>query len=137
MFPVKDSKLCYSILMANGMTTDVYHRDNCVAPDIAFIVWTTNTKSARARARVTLRRDGRMIDLRLPSGSSGAHARFPPLSPPSSLPSNLVAGSSQGVTREGSNSYVTSLCNVPVRVRNAQPRCRTWQWSRHTEPYRC
>ena len=34
--------------MANGMTTDVYHRDNCIAPDIAFIVWTTNTKSARA-----------------------------------------------------------------------------------------
>ena len=26
--------------MAIGMTTDVYHRDNCIAPDIAFIVWT-------------------------------------------------------------------------------------------------
>ena len=45
--------------MANGMTTDVYHRDNCIAPDIAFIVWTTNTKSARARARVAL---GGMLD---------------------------------------------------------------------------
>ena len=29
--------LKYSILMANGMTTDVYHRDNCIAPDIAFM----------------------------------------------------------------------------------------------------
>ena len=69
----------YSILMANGMTTDVYqHRDNCIAPDIALIVWTTNTKSARARARVALGRDGRMIDLRLPSGSP---ASLPSLSP--------------------------------------------------------
>ena len=46
------------ILMANGMTMDVYHRDNCIALDIAFIVWTTDTKSARARARVALGRDG-------------------------------------------------------------------------------
>jgi hypothetical protein len=26
------------------MTTDVYPRENCIAPAIAFIVWTTNTK---------------------------------------------------------------------------------------------
>ena len=30
--------------MAKGMTTDVYPRDNCIAPDIAVIEWTTNTK---------------------------------------------------------------------------------------------
>ena len=30
--------------MAKGMTTDVYPRDNCIAPDIAFIVWTTFKK---------------------------------------------------------------------------------------------
>ena len=41
--------LAYSVLMAKGMTTDVYPRDNCIAPDIVFIVWTTNTKSACAR----------------------------------------------------------------------------------------
>ena len=27
-----------------GMTTDVYPRENCIAPAIVFIVWTTNTK---------------------------------------------------------------------------------------------
>ena len=32
--------------MANGMTTDVYHRDNCIAPDIAFIVWTRRIHGA-------------------------------------------------------------------------------------------
>ena len=25
-----------------GMTTDVYPRENCIAPAIVFIVWTTN-----------------------------------------------------------------------------------------------
>ena len=25
-----------------GMTTDVYPQDNCIAPDIAVIEWTTN-----------------------------------------------------------------------------------------------
>ena len=34
------------ILMADGMTkkpyrADVYHRENCIAPDIVLIVWTT------------------------------------------------------------------------------------------------
>ena len=38
--------------MAKGMTTDVYPRENCIAPDIAFIVGTTNTKSACARVGV-------------------------------------------------------------------------------------
>ena len=27
-----------------GMTTDVYPRENCIAPAIVFIVWTTDTK---------------------------------------------------------------------------------------------
>jgi hypothetical protein len=27
-----------------GMTTDVFPRENCIAPAIALIVWTTNTK---------------------------------------------------------------------------------------------
>jgi hypothetical protein len=27
-----------------GMTTDVYPRENCIAPAIVFIVWTMNTK---------------------------------------------------------------------------------------------
>ena len=27
-----------------GMTTDVYLRENCIAPAIVLIVWTTNTK---------------------------------------------------------------------------------------------
>jgi len=27
-----------------GMTTDVYPRENCIAPAIVLIVWTTNTK---------------------------------------------------------------------------------------------
>ena len=31
-------------------TTDVHPRENCIAPDIAFIVWTTDPKSARAPA---------------------------------------------------------------------------------------
>ena len=56
-----------SVNLAKGMTTDVYPRDNCIAPDIAFIVWTTNTKSACARVGVASGRDGRMIDLRMPS----------------------------------------------------------------------
>ena len=58
------------VLMTNGMTTDVYHRNNCIAPDIAFIYYgpRTQRESARARARVALGRDGRMIDLHLPSG---------------------------------------------------------------------
>ena len=47
--------------MAKGMTTDVYPRDNCIAPDIAFIVWTTNTTSACARVGVASGGDGRMI----------------------------------------------------------------------------
>ena len=29
-----------------GMATDVYPRENCIAPAIALIVWTTNTKVA-------------------------------------------------------------------------------------------
>ena len=87
--------------MANGMTTppkqDVYHRDNCIAPDIAFIIWTTNTKSARARARVALGRvrgsralgrDGRMIDLRPPSGPPPPRRLLPsPVSSP--LPASV------------------------------------------------
>ena len=28
-----------------GMTTDVYPRENCIAPDIVLIVWTTDTKN--------------------------------------------------------------------------------------------
>ena len=56
----------YSVLMAKGITTDVYPRDNCIAPDIALIhvhvhvhvVWTTNTKSACARVGVASGRDG-------------------------------------------------------------------------------
>eukprot|EP00964_Phaeocystis_antarctica_P097143 scaffold63313_cov69-Phaeocystis_antarctica.AAC.4 len=31
----------YSVSMATGTTTDVRPRENCIAPDIAFIVWTT------------------------------------------------------------------------------------------------
>jgi len=45
-----------------GMTTDVYPRENCIAPAIVFIVWTTNTNKeidARARAEVAMGRDGR------------------------------------------------------------------------------
>ena len=44
-----------------GMTTDVYPRENCIAPAIVLIVWTTNTKKidARARAEVAMGRDGR------------------------------------------------------------------------------
>ena len=30
----------YSVSMATGTTTDVRPRENCIAPDIAFIVWT-------------------------------------------------------------------------------------------------
>ena len=30
-----------------GMTTDVYPRENCIAPAIVFIVWTTDTKNGR------------------------------------------------------------------------------------------
>jgi hypothetical protein len=33
-----------------GMTTDVYPRENCIAPAIVLIVWTTNTKNRCARA---------------------------------------------------------------------------------------
>ena len=38
--------LALLILMADGMTkkpyrADVYHRENCIAPDIVLIVWTT------------------------------------------------------------------------------------------------
>ena len=40
------------------MTTDVYPRENCIAPDIAFIVGTTNTKSACARVGVASVSDG-------------------------------------------------------------------------------
>ena len=29
-----------------GMTTDVYPRENCIAPAIILIVWTTNTKNS-------------------------------------------------------------------------------------------
>jgi hypothetical protein len=32
-----------------GMTTDVYPRENCIAPAIALILWTTNTKNRCAR----------------------------------------------------------------------------------------
>ena len=32
-----------------GMTTDVYPRENCIAPAIVLIVWTTNTKNRCAR----------------------------------------------------------------------------------------
>ena len=73
------------------------NRDNCIAPDIAFIVWTTNTKSARARARVALGRvrgsralgrDGRMIDLRPPSGPPPPRRLLPsPVSSP--LPASV------------------------------------------------
>jgi len=34
---------------AKGMTTDVYPRENCIAPAIVLIVWTTNTKNGCAR----------------------------------------------------------------------------------------
>ena len=30
-----------------GMTTDVYPRENCIAPAMVFIVWTTDTKNGR------------------------------------------------------------------------------------------
>ena len=34
-----------------GMTTDVYPRENCIAPAIVFnIVWTTDTKNGRGLA---------------------------------------------------------------------------------------
>ena len=32
-----------------GMTTDVYPRENCIAPAIVLIGWTTNTKNRCAR----------------------------------------------------------------------------------------
>jgi hypothetical protein len=32
-----------------GMTTDVYPRENCIAPAIVLIVWTTDTKNRCAR----------------------------------------------------------------------------------------
>ena len=32
-----------------GMTTDVYPRENCIAPAIVLIVWTTNTRNRCAR----------------------------------------------------------------------------------------
>ena len=33
-----------------GMTTDVYPRENCIAPAMVFIVWTTDTTNARRLA---------------------------------------------------------------------------------------
>jgi hypothetical protein len=33
-----------------GMTTDVYPRENCIAPAIVLIVWTTYTKNGRGLA---------------------------------------------------------------------------------------
>ena len=33
-----------------GMTTDVYPRENCIAPAMVFIVWTTDTTNGRGLA---------------------------------------------------------------------------------------
>ena len=73
-----------------GMTTDVYPRENCIAPAMVFIVWTTDTTNGRGLApdtaspysgyppseergvahrgdagEVGVGRDGRVIDLRV------------------------------------------------------------------------
>ena len=37
-------KLPLTVKTLTGMTTNVYPRENCIAPAIVFIVWTTNTK---------------------------------------------------------------------------------------------
>jgi hypothetical protein len=34
----------------SGMTTDVYPRENCIAPAMVFIVWTTDTTNGRGLA---------------------------------------------------------------------------------------
>ena len=39
----------------SGMTTDVYPRENCIAPAILLIVWTTDTKNGCGLAPDTLR----------------------------------------------------------------------------------
>jgi hypothetical protein len=79
-----------------GMPTDVYPRDNCIAPAIVLIVWTTDTKNGRGLAPdcvpiVAIRPQkreashtggtqerwvwvgtrSRVIDLRLPTGREG------------------------------------------------------------------
>ena len=81
-----------------GMTTDVYPRENCIAPAIVFIVWTTDTKNGWDQPRIAspysgyppseergvahrgdtgevgVGRDGRVIDLRVPTGREGGRA---------------------------------------------------------------
>jgi hypothetical protein len=43
------SLLTVKTLSLTGMTADVYPRENCIAPAIVLIVWTTNTKNRCAR----------------------------------------------------------------------------------------
>ena len=43
------SSYLLTVKTLTGMTTDVYPRENCIAPAIALIVWTTNTKNRCAR----------------------------------------------------------------------------------------
>ena len=75
------------------MTTDVYARENCIAPAIVLIVWTTDTKNGcglapdcvpivaipseergvahrRDTGEMGVGRDGRVIDLRVPNFNS-------------------------------------------------------------------
>ena len=44
LWVVKLSSLL-TVKTLTGMTTDVYPRENCIAPAIVFIVWTTDTKN--------------------------------------------------------------------------------------------
>ena len=44
MLPSGKFSSLLTVKTLTGMTTDVYPRENCIAPAIVFIVWTTNTK---------------------------------------------------------------------------------------------
>ena len=48
-FAVGDLSSLLTVKTLTGMTTDVYPRENCIAPAIVLIVWTTNTKNRCAR----------------------------------------------------------------------------------------
>ena len=72
-----------TLSMAAGTTTDVHLRENCIAPDIAFLVWTTNPKGACARARAR-------VEAAAGSPSSRTRLPFPPPSPERSTTQNIL-----------------------------------------------
>ena len=55
--------------MATGMTTDVYPRENCIAPDMYRIVCSMNHAYKRWREGVSWSGTVAMIDLRLPTAT--------------------------------------------------------------------